>query len=258
MKTFFYKKLGKGPAVILLHGFPECSTLWRNIWDELAENFTVIVPDLPGSGATVLEAPVGIEDMAKGIKQVIDKERLERVVIAGHSMGGYVAFAFADLFPGKVMGISAVHSTTAADGEERKKLRLKSIELINKVGKEIFIENMVPNLFSKDFKQSNVRIVEDQVQESLKMSGESIVNFYNAMLERNDYTRILDTTVFPLQWIMGAQDSVLPYKKTLEKCHRSAINFLSFYENCGHMSMLEAPAQLAADLKIFVNYCYDR
>ena len=252
---FFYRKMGSGPAVVLLHGFPESGTLWKNIWDELAAHNTLIIPNLPGSGETPL-VPMSIAEMAEGVKNILDIEQIDTAVVAGHSMGGYTAFAFADLFPERVAGISAVHSTTADDDDEKKKLRVKSIELIQRGAKELFIENMVPNLFSDDFKQSNKAVVEEQIRESLKMSAESMVNFYNAMLSREDTSRVLDNAKFPVQWIIGEKDNVLPYKKILEKCHQSPVNFVTFYKNCGHMSMLETPGQLAKDMKEFIDYCY--
>ena len=255
--TFFYRKMGAGPAVILIHGFPECSTLWRNIWDDLAKKYTLIIPDLPGTGGTPLTGSITIPEMAEGIKLIMDKEGIDRAIIAGHSMGGYISFAFADLFPGRVAGLVLVHSTPAADDAEKKNLRLRSIELVKNGGKDVFLENMVPNLFSPAFKQSHPAIVKDLIDEALKMNTESIVNFYTAMMEREDTSAVLRSADFPVQWVIGLDDNLLPYKKILAFCHTSPVNFVTFYRNCGHMSMLEVPDQLAADMDSFINYTYN-
>jgi len=253
----FYRKMGVGPAIVLLHGFPESGTLWQNIWHELCASFTLIIPDFPGSGNSVLDEETSIADMATCVKNILDAEQIDKAVIAGHSMGGYVAFAFAGLYPDKLAGLSLVHSTAVADDDEKKNTRRKAIELIRKGAKEAFITQMVPNLFSYDFKQSNSLAVKQQVDEALKMNDASLINFYEAMIGRTDHTFVLEKAGYPVQWIIGMDDNVIYYKKILEQCNKSNINFVSFYRNCGHMSMIETPQKLANDLKEFAVYCYN-
>ena len=250
-----YRKMGTGPVVVLLHGFPESGTLWKNIWDDLAASCTLIIPDLPGSGNTKLEGDTGLDEMATQVKTILDKEGIDKAVVAGHSMGGYVAFAFADMYPACVSGLSLIHSTPLADDDERKKIRVKSIDLIRKGGKDLFISQMVPNLFGDTFKLSHPEVVKEMIGEALKMTDDSMINYYNAMMQRPDRTKVLDWAFFPVQWIIGMHDNIISYKKILEQCYRSGINFVSFYNNCGHMSMFEAPEQLTIDLQRFIHYC---
>lgn len=251
-----YKKLGAGPAVVLLHGFPENSDLWRNIWDDLSGSFTLIIPDLPGSGESALEKETTIPMMAEAVKEILDAEAISSAVIAGHSMGGYVALAFANLYPGMVQGLALVHSTPAADDEEKKKTRLRSAELIRNGGKEQFVKQMVPNLFSDAFKQSAPQAVKEQIDEALETDSDSLANFCDAMRLRSDSREMVRTARFPMQWVIGMGDNVMDYRKLLTESHQSAINFVSFYHDCGHMSMIEAPGKLAADLKSFASYSY--
>ncbi|MFI5196144.1 MAG: alpha/beta fold hydrolase [Chitinophagales bacterium] len=255
LSPLYYRKMGAGPAVVLLHGFPESGLLWKNIWDKLPASSTLIIPDLPGSGNSKLESETSIDQMAGYVKTIMDIEGIDKAVIAGHSMGGYVALAFADRYPDRVSGLSLIHSTPLADDEEKKKLRLKSIELIRKGAKNTFISQMAPNLFSDAFKRSDPEVVKEQVEQALKMEDNSIVNFYTAMMQRPDRTNVLEKAVFPIQWIAGINDNLISYKKILEQCYKSDINFVSFYNNCGHMSMFEVPGQLISDLREFINYC---
>jgi pimeloyl-ACP methyl ester carboxylesterase len=252
----YYRKTGSGPAIILLHGFPASGGLWHNIWDGLSVSNTVITPDLPGSGNSPLKGAASISDMAEMIKEIMDREQLERAVIAGHSMGGYIALAFAGLYPQKVTGLSLVHSTTDADDDEKIKTRQKAIALIEKGGKQGFINQMVPNLFSDATKQAHAELIREQIKESMEIQDASMINFYKAMIERKDTTQVVSNASFPVQWICGMDDNVIPYKKILNKSYKADINFVSFYINCGHMSMQEAPLQLASDLASFTSYCY--
>lgn len=252
----FYRKMGAGPALVLLHGFPESGTLWQNTWDDLSRQYTLIIPDFPGSGESTLEKETSISDMAECVNAILDKEGINSAVIAGHSMGGYVAFAFAELYPNKIRGLSLVHSTSEPDDEEKIKIRVKSIELMQRGAKNAFINQMVPNLFSAAFKQSNPLDVKAQIDQALEMDEVSMVNFYKAMMSRADKTNVLKKAVFPVQWIIGADDNIIYFKKILSLCYKSGINFVSFYNNCGHMSMIELPQMFVNDLKLFVDYSY--
>ena len=253
----YYQKMGAGPVLVLLHGFPESGTLWQKIWHELCASFTLIVPDFPGSGNSLFERNTSIADMAACVKAILDDEHVEQAVIAGHSMGGYVAFAFAALYPRWVAGLSLVHSTPVADDEEKKKTRQKAIELIRNGAKNAFISQMVPNLFSADFKQTNPIAVKQQVDEAVKMDDNSLINFYEAMIARTDHTFVLENARYPIQWIVGLDDNVIYYKKILEQCNKSNINFVSFYRDCGHMSMVELPQKMSFYIREFENYCYN-
>lgn len=117
-----YRKFGEGPVIVLLHGFPENGNLWRDIWPALAKHNTVIIPDLPGSGeSTFANEDLSIEHLAESVKLILDKEGIDEIVLAGHSMGGYIALAFAEKYPVMLRGLSLIHSTAAPDSDEKKK-----------------------------------------------------------------------------------------------------------------------------------------
>jgi pimeloyl-ACP methyl ester carboxylesterase len=251
-----YLKMGTGPVMVLLHGFPEDSNLWRNVWGGLSEAFTLLIPDLPGSGSSVLNGATSMDQLAQVVKELLDHENVSKAVIVGHSMGGYVALAFARQFPAHVAGLALVHSVPYADDEEKKINRLKSAELIRKGGREQFVKQMIPNLFADDFKLAHPQAVSEQVAEGLKMATESLINFTDAMRLRTDNRAVIKDAKFPVQWVIGKQDNIMDYKKILRESYQSAINFVTFYRECGHMSMIEAPERLATDLKTFGAYSH--
>lgn len=253
-----YRRSGSGPALVLIHGFPENGTLWQKIWTALSESFTLIIPDLPGSGISAYSGnePFSVELMARSVQLMLEHAQITQAVFAGHSMGGYVALAFADLFPGYVKGVSLVHSSAYADTEEKKELRRKSIAIIRKGGKEIFVRQMVPNLFAPYTQKHFPERIEEQTQSSLTLPAESLVNFYNAMINRPDRTQLLTGAAFPVQWIIGKDDTAVPPQQGLQQSFLTNVNFVSVYNNCGHMSMIEHPDLLTRDLKEFTHYCF--
>jgi pimeloyl-ACP methyl ester carboxylesterase len=252
----YYQKTGEGDAIVLIHGFPENGNLWNNITGHLALTNTLIIPDLPGSGQTKLDGSVSLAEMASRLKDLLTGEAINKCVVAGHSLGGYVALAFAAMYPEMVAGLCLVHSTPVTDDEEKKQIRKKSIELIRKGGKRGFLRQMVSGLFSPAFMKARPELVERQIAAAMEIEEEGLINFYEAMMHRPDRTNVLQQPAFPVQWILGADDNVIPLQNILPYCHKADINFVSFYENCGHMSMIEMPVELKRDIKAFTDYCY--
>jgi pimeloyl-ACP methyl ester carboxylesterase len=253
--SLYYRKMGNGPAVVLLHGFPESGQLWANVWDKLSETNTLIIPDFPGAGSSELENSTSMVDMAECVADILDAEHIEKAVIVGHSMGGYAALQFAFSHPHRVAGVSLVHSTPVADDDEKRNTRLKSIELIRKGGKRAFISQMIPNLFSTLSREKLSSLIENLVDDGVNMKEASLINFYEAMIGRKDLSDFIHSASFPVQWIMGAGDNLMPASKLIGHCYRSDVNFVSLYGDCGHMSMFEAPERLTADLLQFIRYC---
>lgn len=128
LKTTIFKKgkvafsdTGKGRVVVLLHGFLGSHEIWEQTISNLSKSYRVIAIDLPGHGSTDNFGYVHtMELIAKCIKAVLDKCKVKRYVLIGHSMGGYAALAFADLFPDNISGICLYHSSAYADSEEKK------------------------------------------------------------------------------------------------------------------------------------------
>lgn len=254
----FYRKAGAGPVLLLLHGFPEDGSAWENIWPVLANHFTVIIPDIPGSGRSQAGTEIlSMEYLASVMNDLMIHEEIHKAVIAGHSMGGYLAMALAaERFPW-IQGVSLVHSSAAPDTEEKVLNREKAISLIERGGKEAFIQGMVPNLFSKKFRENHPEVLQRQKEKGMEMAGESMIAFYKAMIKRKDNRDILRQARFPVQWIIGKEDEVMLPSASLEQSRLASINFVSFYEHCGHMSMLEQPEKLAQDLNEFTQYCFN-
>lgn len=245
----------QAPAIILLHGFPADGGLWREVAPVLADAFNVIVPDLPGVGeSTFAGDEVSIEEIATGMAMLLKDQGIEKAVIGGHSMGGYIGFAFGELFPEMVSGLSVIHSSAKADDEEKKAGRRKAIELIRKGGREAFINAMLPPLFADGFRSSHPEVIETQRKQAIEVADQTLIAFYTAMINRSERLNTLSHATFPVQWVIGADDKLAPPEKVLQQTSLANVNFVSVYKNCGHMSMLEHPHQLVQDIRQFATY----
>ncbi len=251
-----YRKEGQGPALVLIHGFPENGGLWKQVWPLLATHFTVIVPDLPGTGESALLSETTMESLAGAIREILNNEGIKEAVIVGHSMGGYAALASAELYSDMVKGLSLVHSIASADNEEKKEKRRKTIALIRKGGKEAFIKQMIPDLFAPTFVAAHPSVIEEQVKRGMELEADSMIAFYEAMIARPDRINVLKNATFPVQFIIGEEDALIPSNEALTQSRFAERNFVALYSDTGHMSMIEESQKLAKDLAGFANYCY--
>jgi pimeloyl-ACP methyl ester carboxylesterase len=244
---------------MLLHGFPASGELWDGVFFQLSQQFTVLIPDIPGAGNSRLEGEVAtMEQLATIVPAILDDAGIERCVLAGHSMGGYISVAAAELFPERLSGLFFVHSTALADDEAKKEKRAKSIALIRKGGREEFIRGMIPALFEENYRNAHPDIINQMKEEGLKLPTESMIAFYTAMMNRPDRTEVLRDAIFPVGWALGESDSTIPWQSCLQQSTLPRVNFIELYEQCGHMSMLERPEALCRQLLLFSDYCARR
>src|SRR5688572_7259971 len=146
-KRLHYEVIGKGPAVLLVHGFGEDSTVWRK-QKEAIPGFQLILPDLPGSGSSEMINDMSMEGLAESLLAILDQEKIEQCILIGHSMGGYVALAFAEKYANRLKGLGLFHSTAYADSEAKIETRRKGIQFIQEHGALAFLRTSTPNLFS--------------------------------------------------------------------------------------------------------------
>ncbi len=144
----YYQKQGNGPAIVLLHGFLESSTMWNNIAPILSKKNTVITIDFPGFGKSDTVADThSMELLATITSEILNIEKVENAVLIGHSMGGYVSLAFAALFPKKTQKLILLNSSPDQDSIERKENRNRALAIIDK-NKDAFVNMAINNLFT--------------------------------------------------------------------------------------------------------------
>lgn len=252
-----YTTQGAGQPLVLIHGFPNDSSAWTPVLHGL-QHYRLILPDLPGAGLSPLPpAPLSMAGMAEAVKEVMDREGIAKAVLAGHSMGGYTALEFAARYPERVQGLSLVHSLASPDSDEKKENRRKSIALIRKgrAEQEMFLRGMAQNLFAEDFGRTHPGAAKAVVEKGMSLPGDTLAAFYQAIMDRSDKRPLLTGAAFPVQWIIGNEDTATPMKDALDQCHLAAVNDVRLYRPCGHMSFVEMPDRLIADLDAFMQYC---
>lgn len=255
-KKIFYRVIGSGRPVVLIHGFGEDGTVWNSQIDFLKNKFQLIVPDLPGSGKSEMIDDMSMEGMAEVIKNIADIELSKippsggggasssgrdkgEVSIIGHSMGGYITLAFAEKYPQYLNAFGLFHSSAYADNEEKKQTRKKGIEFIKQHGAFEFLKTVVPNLFSPESKEKMPGEIDEFISSLHNFSPAALVSYYEAMMQRPDRTDVLKNSTIPVLFIMGEYDNAVPLKDGLEQCHLPEKSYIHILHKSGHMGMIE-------------------
>lgn len=247
----FYRERGKGEAVVLLHGFMEHSEMWDFHAKELSHTYRVITIDLPGHGKSGNLGYVhSMELMADAVKAMLKALDIRRCHMIGHSMGGYVALAFAETEPDMLKSLTLFHSTASEDTPEKKKNRLKAIKIIKK-DLVRYVNEAIPALFYRGIKLYTQQIKKAK-RMALENSNRGIVAAQQGMHDRIDRTIILPFAPYRLHYIIGEFDEILPAEKLKEEASYNKKTTVTFLEDCGHMGHVECPLESLKAIRMFL------
>ena len=239
-----YTRRGKGTPLVLLHGYPLDHHLWEEVAPLLEDTFDLILPDLRGFGeSTTVGSPYTMDDYASDVAGLLDQLGIQKAAIAGHSMGGYVALAFARLYPERISGLGLVSSQVLADPPDRKDGRYKSAAEVSEKGIGGVVETMAPKFTSDERLQAFARDAMERQQPA------AFIGALKAMAERMDSTPLLQSFKFPVVIIHGKADALIPIDRAREVKNAVPHAHLVELESAGHIPMLEAKEETARALK---------
>ncbi len=247
-----FKHAGEGSTVILLHGFLESSQMWDDYAKELSTQYRVIAIDLPGHGKSDCLGYVhSMEEMAAVVKAIADHFRLKRYHLIGHSMGGYVALAFAEAHPDIPKSITLFHSTTLADSPAKKKDRVRAIELVKRAP-DSFVKLSIPLLFRPKSRKLFQKEIKALVSEAMRMPVQGIVAALEGMKERADREVLLHLSPVPFLIIAGRRDPVLSFDKIEPQISSPQVADRLITKN-GHMGFIEDRELCLEAIQYFLN-----
>jgi len=241
-----YTDQGSGEVLVLLHGFLEDLSMWDHIADSFSHTHRVICIDLLGHGKTENIGYIHtMEDQARMLYFLFNELGISKCILIGHSMGGYIALAFTELFPDIVQGICLMNSTALADSEEKKHNRDRGIKAV-KQNHKTFIRIAIPNLFSEDNRSVFTSEIKEITETALKMSQQGIIASLEGMKVRKDQRQILSNQDKEILMIIGKKDPALDYKSLLEQSKIGGVQSAIFED--GHMSHIENKSELKQEL----------
>jgi len=233
----YYMVHGQGPVIVLLHGFLESSTMWDQLIPKIAKDNTIITVDLPGHGNSgCLNTSHSMEVMADIVHAILKKHKIDSAAFYGHSMGGYVALAYAEKYFMVINKLILINSTPAADSVERKLNRDRAIKVINQNPKA-FISMAIHNLFVKSSQIQYALEIQKMKNEALSFPIKGIIATIIGMKNRKDRSLILKELKTEKIMICGNIDPIIPFEvaKTLALESGTKLKKLAG----GHMSLIE-------------------
>jgi pimeloyl-ACP methyl ester carboxylesterase len=251
-----YYTVGEGATVCLLHGFGEDASFWLHQISALQSHYRLILPDWPGSGKSGYNAGLKtIEEYAELLHAILAVEGISTVILLGHSMGGYIALAFAEKFPGYVVGLGLIHSTAFADTPAKIATREKSIAFIEAQGAGAFLQTAIPGLFAPAFAKDHPGVVDYWITRGLYFAADSLVQYYRAMMARPDRTKVLAGSTVPVLLLAGALDQAVPLGDVLEQAALAGQTSIHILREVGHMGPLEATTAVNDCITDFLQLC---
>lgn len=240
-----YTRQGRGKPLMLVHGYPLEHTIWDPIAPLLEEDFDLILPDLRGFGQSAApRTSYLLTDMAGDLRALLDHLKIKKAAIVGHSMGGYLALAFARAWPERVHGLGLVASQAADDPPEKKAARYQAAARVEADGVGEVAESMPALLTADAMLQAHLK------QIILRQSAAGVAGALRAMAERADSTPFLPGFDFPVVIVHGLSDRIVPIERAFEIRAAVRNGHLIEIEGAGHMPMMEAPGLTAEALKV--------
>ena len=237
MKTnsLHYLDTGSGDPILWIHGYPLSSEVFRQ---QLSiPRYRHVVPDLPGFGnSPALSSPLQIQDYATESLRLLDHLGIRRAVVAGLSMGGYVAFAIARESLSRVAALILIDTRELADTAEGRQKRSEAIVAVQQHGISAVVKEMMPKLLSGNASPELRQRVEGVVR---RASPDGVMAALQAMAGRPDSTDLLPKLKVPALVVVGSEDAVTPVADAERMVKALPDGRLRVIRGAGHLSNVE-------------------
>lgn len=242
-------------TLVLLHAFPLNARMWEPQLAAAELGWRVLAPHFRGFGDGAGDPPAAtVDDYAADLVDLLDALHVTDAVIAGLSMGGYVAFALLRLAPAYVQALVLADTRSQADTAEGVAARKRTLQLLADKGPSAVVNDLIPKLLGASTRASRPDVGEYVRALALSSPQGAIAGAVEALMTRPDSTPLLSTIRCPTLIVVGEEDSITPPGLS-EEMHRSiAGSQLAIVPSAGHLSSLEQPAAFNAALAAFLTH----
>lgn len=249
-----YAEKGKPSAdtLLLLHGFPLNASMWTPQLEALSARWRAIAPDFRGFGQSAETGPFSIEQLADDTRALVEQLGLGKIVLAGLSMGGYVALAYVRKYADTLRGLILLDTKAEPDTADGKVNRDRMIAIVNQKGAKPIADAMLPKLIPPEAIQHRPQIARALRQMMETTRPATIAHALAAMRDRPDLTGELPQIALPTLTIVGEQDAITPpevMRAMHEQIPRSQLKVITA---SGHMTNLEQPSQVNVAMEHFL------
>jgi pimeloyl-ACP methyl ester carboxylesterase len=231
-------------AIIFIHGFPYDSSMWKKQVEELKDNYYCVSYDIRGLGkSSVGSGQFTMETFVDDVFAIVEELKLDKPVLCGLSMGGYMSFRILERDQSKFRGVIFCDTKPEADDNPNKLRRSASIKRIETEGLEKFVKDFIPNCFSIGYIKNNSREYNYIIEKAALASPVGVKGAQLAMLSRTDSSEFIKEIKIPALVLCGEFDKMTTpdqMKKVAEAIPGSEFRIIP---DSGHMTPIENPAE---------------
>jgi 3-oxoadipate enol-lactonase len=234
-----YDDRGSGLPLVLLHGFPHDRRLWAPQVHGLMSRARCLSVDLRGFGASSIAPPWTMDRLADDVAGLLDVLRIRQAVVAGCSMGGYVALALWRRHHARIRGLILANTRAGADTDEGREKRRAMITMAREHGSAAVADAMMPGMVGKTTREKNPDVVESAREMLVSAPVEGIVGALQAMMDRPDSTDLLPGIGVPVLVVTGDEDVLIPPKEARAMHEAIRGSRLEVVAGAGHLPTIE-------------------
>jgi pimeloyl-ACP methyl ester carboxylesterase len=237
-----YDDNGAGIPILFIHGFPHNRSLWAPQLQGLPLHARCVAADLRGFGESTPKPPYSMDQYADDLIGLLDTLHIDKAVVAGLSMGGYVAFATWRRHPGRVRGLVLANTKAGADSEEARAKRRSLMEVARQQGSSAIADSMITGMLGKSTRERRPETTNNVHRMMASSPVDGVIGALQAMMDRPDSTPTLATIDVPTLIVTGDEDAIIPVSES-ESMHAAIkSSTLEVITGAGHLTNLERPA----------------
>jgi len=252
---FYCEDVGEGRnvPVVFLHGFPLSSEIWLPLRDTIAGQWRFLAPDLRGFGRSDKpEGPYTMDTLAEDVLGIADALGIQRFVLAGHSMGGYVAFRIVARAPERILGLALICTRAEPDTEEARARRRQGMDVIRTRGPGAFLDSFLPSLVGGTTKATRQGVLDRLREIASGVPDHVLAACLAGMMERPDSRPLLPEIRVPVLVVAGDEDALIPPDHARSMAEQIPFGRFVLLQRCGHTPSLEVPEEFTREVEAFL------
>ena len=247
-----YLEGGSGWPLLLLHAFPLTADLWRPQLVRAARGWRFLAPDLRGFGPGVPPISASMDEMAADVEAFLDALEIEKAVIGGLSMGGYVTMALYRRAPSRFTGMLLANTRPGPDSQEGRAARDQMIALVRAEGPRAVADQMLPKLLGTTSQRARPQLATLVRRLIESNSPDGIAAAIEGLRDRPESLPTLQSVAVPAMVITGEEDAIIPVSESEAMAGAIARSQLVILPAAGHLSSLEVPDDFSEALGTFL------
>jgi pimeloyl-ACP methyl ester carboxylesterase len=246
------------PAVVFLHGYLESPAIWPAFLDNYFTDYYVLTPALPGYDPAKPATDYSLEAAVQALRTELAEAGIGRAVLVGHSMGGYVALAFAEQYPGLVAGLGLFHSSSLPDSDEDWERRARNRAILEEQGVAAYAAEFLQPQLSPIHRESLTNEVQQLQALAAAVPLAVALGNLDAIGQRPDRRAVLEKATYPVLFIAGKDDRAVPPEKTHEESLLPDYCTVVWLAGVGHLGFVERPADTRRAVRQLLDSAFNR